>query len=299
MTLENYIENFRKKYIKSVEIPDEEKENYEFKKLGNKNNVECLYFTEKEFEEYQEEHDAKIIGNVKIRQKKYKNPEKAENREKAYQKKYEKDILGVCRLKFTDDYFEKHQNKLDEPYRDFDLYKSENKHCIGYAWVGENQYVRLVKYNPFIFLIILFLVLGIIFGLCFCRNSKPQPDKTIDDNGTKITEQNTNADGVPIADNHYLYVWKTKTVSSDKKTVALINHPDNKVYLCYDILDEQGNLLDSTGSFGPNSQVDYDFYSLFNGKKGTYNLTLFIKVNDVDTKEDLCTKTMAVEIKVE
>lgn len=61
--------------------------------------------------------------------------------------------------------------------------------------------------------------------------------------------------------------------------VALINHPDNDVYLCYDIYSQDGENLDSTGAFEPNTQIDYDFYSLFRGNKGKYNLKLVIKVS--------------------
>ena len=130
MTLEKYIENFKTRYLESVKLPDDEKENYELKKLGNKNNDECLYFSEKEFEKYQEEHDTQIIGNVRVRQKKYKDPEKAQDTGKAYEKKYKNNVVGVCKLKLTDDYYDKHSDKLDETYRSYDLYKSDRKSVV-------------------------------------------------------------------------------------------------------------------------------------------------------------------------
>lgn len=170
---------------------------------------------------------------------------------------------------------------------------------IGYAEVEQDKFVRLVKHS-FLPLIIFLLFFGVLLcGLLFGFSGDTQKPNFNEVNGNPIHQsENYENNNNGQSENHYLYVWGEKTVDEKHKTVALINHPDNDVFLCYDIYDKENNLLDTTNYFRPNTQIDYDFYDLFGGKKGSYELTLFIKVADVETKEPLCTKTMPVVINI-
>lgn len=256
---------------------------YATKLLKNKDLAPCLYFPPKEFQNYKESNSVNVVGTVKINQKRYKDTANDNSTVPDINKKLGKGIIGVC-------YF---SSKKSINAKMFDLYNSKPKcYCtIGYASVGNGEFVQLIKFNPFWIVLLALIVLLIICGLRGCNNPENPFDVV---NGNEITTEAPTYDDF-MANNHYLYVWKTKSVTQDKPTVALINHPDNDVYLCYDIYKDDEK-LDSTGAFAPNSQIDYDFYNLFNGEKGTYNLKLVIKVYDLETKDELCSKTMPVEI---
>lgn len=262
------------------------------------------YFTKKQWKYHltdiaDEQELVYIVGNVNLGQRKYKEV----NEKYTCKDKLEDKIYGVLKIPYTQEYIDKHNLECKVAKYDVKIAKPTSKNLfsktVGYVQVGQNKYIRLVKHSIIPLLLLLILLAGLIMGICFSSNEQIQNE--IDEvAGNSITQQEevTNND-TNMAENHYLYVWNSKTVDENHKTVALVNHPENDVYLCYDIYDEYGNKLDSTGSFQPNTQIDYDFYSLFNGKTGKYNLILQIKVNDLETKEPLCSKTMPVVINVQ
>lgn len=296
--------NFRKYLISDLEIDEEKNEFSKYKK--KKRLVPFTFFNKKEWKEYIEyiadniaDKKIYVVGNVFINKKRYKEiTEEYTKSDKIEDKNY-----GLVEIKLTQEYIEKHE--LEYEYAKFDVKESSttNKNLclktIGYAQVGENQYVRLVKHSFFPLILFLLMILLVIGGLLLGFNNSSGNTSDINEvNGNPITSTTQENENNELAENHYLYVWKEKNVSKDQKTVPLINHPDNDVYLCYDIYDDQNNFLDTTGAFEPNTQVDYDFYSLFNGQQGTYNITLLVKVYELESKEPLCTKTMPVVINV-
>lgn len=240
-----------------------------------------------------------VVGNVNINQRKYKGiSEKYTCKDKMDDK-----IYGVLNIPYTQKYIDKHNLECKVAKYDVKSAKETSNNLfyktVGYVQVDNDKYIRLVKHSIIPLLLLLILLAGLIMGICFSSNEQIQNE--IDEvTGNSITQQeeSTNND-TNMAENHYLYVWNKKTVDETHKTVALVNHPDNDVYLCYDIYDENGALLDTTGAFKPNTQIDYDFYTLFKGKEGKYNLSLLVNVYDLETKEPLCSKTMPVVIYVQ
>lgn len=295
-TLKKYKEEFKEKEFQSIVLLPEEEDDYELKLLGNKKkHQECFYFTKKEFEQYQEDHEARVIGNVYIDQKRYKDPEKAKDVDKAYENKRKKKIIGKCKLRYSDEYIEKKEKSFEEHFQEFDLYKPENKKCVGYAWVGQKQYVRLVKRNPLVIIIPIFLIIALMLGLTMCKNPDTE-EPWIDTIGDLITDIGGSSDNDEEMTYSDIWTWvKPGEVSAENKTIPLRNEASNEVWMCYDIYKD-GELLHSTGAFLPGYQVDCDFYTLLNGEKGTHELTLFIKLYDLETKEAYSTSTMDVEI---
>lgn len=268
-----------------IDLEPEEYRGYKTKLISRKDLAPCLFFTPKSFKQYQEDNDVEVVGTVKIGQKSYKDTFNSRETMPQIEKKVQKGIKGIC-------YISSSKSLEVIP---FDLYnnKPRNTRTVGYASVGNGEYVRLVKHNPIWIVWLIIIALVIICGLRGCGNDTNTPFDVTP--GNEITTTAPTYENY-MANNHFLYVWKTKTVTKDKPTVALINHPDNDVYLCYDIYSTDGEILDSTGAFEPNKQMDYDFYNLFRGNKGTYNLKLIVKVYDLETKDELCSKTMPVEI---
>ena len=268
-----------------VDMEYDEYNGYKTKLLKGKDQDPCLCFTPKAFKEYKENNSVEVVGTVKINQRKYRDTANEGSTIPDRNKKFAKGIKGIC--------YATSSNSVNAKM--FDLYNTKPKNyiTIGYASVGNGEFVRLVRWNPIGLVVLAIIILLIICGLRGCGNNPENPFDVV--NGNEITTEAPTYDDF-MANNHYLYVWKSKTVTKDKPTVALINHPDNDVYLCYDIYSQDGENLDSTGAFEPNTQIDYDFYSLFRGNKGKYNLKLVVKVYDLETKEELCSKTMPVEI---
>lgn len=266
-----------------VDLEFDDYNGYKTKLFKSKDLAPCLYFSPKSFEKYKENNSVNVVGFVKIKQKRYTDTANDNSTVLEMNEKASKGIKGIC-------YF---STKSSINAAMFDIYenKPKNHYTIGYASVGNGEYIQLVKFNPFCIFLSVIIVLLIICGLLCCYNQENPFDIV---NGNEITTEAPTYDDY-LANNHYLYIWRTKTVTSDKPTVALANHPDNDVYLCYDIY-KNDEKLDSTGAFAPNSQIDYNFYNLFQGNKGTYNLKLVIKVYDLETKDELCSKTMPVEI---
>lgn len=286
--------NFLSVKVKSLE-GIKETEEFSLKKLHKRHIESTYYFSKKGFDKFRDESEVRVIGNVRVRQHRYVDPEKTANPEKVYKKKKQKKIIGVCDIKVTDEYFNERRGKLnDYPYSRFDLYESKNKSCCGYAWVGEKKYVRLVKRNPvLIILFILICVALLLFGLKSCNKNDTGNELDLADQ-SKYHKKEDDVKSNEITDMTGIYLNKSYTVDGENRTVQLVNYEQNDVYLCYDVYMDD-TFLGSTGAFKPGYKVDYDLYSLLL-KKGTHRIVFKIKSYDLKTKEPLAVYNNPVDI---
>lgn len=233
-------------------------ENFEFCNLNKRNLIEYHYFSKREFEKYQKQHDVRIIGNIKINQKKYRNPFDYPDVEKEINKKNKQHIIGCVAI----DYIEKEKSKRTAGVQEkrFDLYEPQEKHCVGYASVGGNEFVRMTKSYIFILVVIVMLLIsvGLMFSYCHKANSI-EPWKTIEV-GESIIET-TNNQNSENQDFIVLNGFSKYTINADNKKFALHNSEKNDVYMVYTIYNEDsGELLFDMKKEYPNQMHRPDSY---------------------------------------
>lgn len=253
-------ENFINLRIKDLTAPKDEfeRELYDKKK---KQIIPFTYFSPKQFDELvkaKEENeenpvDVKVLGNVKIYKRKYKDIKEDQDFDEFVNEKHDKKIYGRVDVKYTKEYIEKHKDKLKgETYKKYDLYEAKNHRCYGYAEVGENEYVRLIKRNPFFIILIGLLCLGLLFGTAFLiKDDLPDLldiDQTVDYDG----EKNHGEEGQIIEENYEIPYVPYVKLTKDEPTLYLINPDGNTVYFMYTLyIDENGN-----GTIESNEAVD-------------------------------------------
>lgn len=138
---------------------------------GHKQLEPFTYFTPKQFKEYlrseSSEEPVKVVGNVHLYQKKYKEVEQHETIADYQGKKAKEGIYGCFRVPYSAEYLDKHKTELrGNTCKKFDLYEAKDVHCLGYAQVGSKRFVRLVdisKLGMAAYVALWFCAIGFIF----------------------------------------------------------------------------------------------------------------------------------------
>lgn len=249
---------------------------YETKKFKKKNIEPFLYFSKKQFKKYREDNNCMIMGDVKVRQRKYQDIVTSDNPDRLIKRKSRKNIIGTVKMLQEKSIVNKNGEYI-EAYKSFDLFeKREYRHCIGYAYVGNNRFVRLVKPN-LLFLLIFLLILGLIAGLFSSCPKAPEEaikwaeQQTIEETTKEIQKQPPNCD--------FVLFDATTEIDSDNQTVRLINLSSNEglydidytVYINGEpLLDKDGNIY-TTGRITPGNMVTVNLYDVL--PAGEYMLT--------------------------
>lgn len=246
------------KQEKIVSLILKEDEDYELKNLESRKINECFYLSKKEFEKYQQENDVRIVGNIHLRQQKYKDPYSSDNPDKQIERKQKKHIIGVCELKLK-----------DSTYKKFDMYEPKNSHCIGYASLGSNNFVRLTKNNLWLLFIILLLAVILACILSSCpKNGNPFKEAS---NQETITT-NESEDETKQAPLCYFVPYAEKIVLDiNNQNLQLINHVENKgnYYISFEVFVNGVSKFES-GAISPGNMVEYNLWSNFDA--GIYSV---------------------------
>lgn len=270
-------ENFIRLRVRDITAPNEEfeRELYDKKK---KKILPFTYFSPKQFDELvkaKEEDEenpinVKVLGNVKVYKDKYKDIKEGQEYEDFVEEKHKKKIYGSVKVKYTKEYIKKHQKKLKgETCKKFDLYEAKNCRCYGYAEVGENEYVRLVKRNPLFIILIFFLCLGLLVGVGAFKDELPDlPDIfDIEDGFDWNGEQNKGDNSQIIAETYEIPYVPYVVLTEDEPILYLANPKGNTVYFMYSLyIDTNGN-----GKIEENEAVDK------NGKSKAFYQTKLIE----------------------
>lgn len=170
-------------YIDNI-FDDEDQKEKEIKVYKkNKKIVPFTYLTKKQFNEIitDEDCEAQVIGNVRLH-----NKFKRKDNEDITKKKREKNskIIGCLQFDYSDKYLEKHPklmyNNGDSSFFELNLYKPKETSCLGYAYVGNNKFVRIEDQKFFILFFIIFCIIAsVIIGLSF-SNKKDSEKKPIE-----------------------------------------------------------------------------------------------------------------------
>lgn len=249
-----------------------EEKNYaedEFKlKPLSKRNENLFMLTPKGYKHYSELSDSLIVGNIRYWQKHYCDYSLYEYLKK---EKRKRNIIGQLRLSGENDDIIK-----------YDVRKPRNKHTVGYCWVGGNQFVRIVSFNPFLLLIPLILagIIAFLFSSCPKEDTVlPWADQSeiIDSKGNEETTQ------APLC--YFVPYPKQITLTENNKTIPLRNVAENEgnYYISYEIYvdnkhikirdiqkDEDPNNAYITGLIKPGDPYNIDLWSKLDA--GTYKL---------------------------
>lgn len=279
------------------------------------------YFTKKEFEKYRAENSIKIIGNVylnKERKEKIeepieepieksdeinKNDKKTKKSKRKCKNKSKKEIVGILNTYYSAEFIEKKQLESSDDIKSFNIYKENNTKCIGYAWVGDKNYVRLCKRNYFfIIFIFLLIIAGIILGVHSCVNgTNPlKPIANTEDYQKEDSDiQNAAPEQTTFRGFDKLYVEK------ESPNITLDNPKGNTVYFKYSIYldDTNSGSVDlskdkpiyETIWLAPGKMEKADLYSVL--EKGTHTLFMIVETRDVDTKEE-CVGTTFSDVSI-
>lgn len=280
------------------------KENPEIYRKRKKELAPFSYFKPRQFDDYldnlPEEQKVAVFGNVFIRQRRYKEiTEKYTEQDKQNDGHY-----GVVLIPYTEEYLKQH--KKAEKYCRFDLHEAKDTgshlflKTIGYAEVGENRYVRLVRHTLWPLLLLLLLIGLIFLGLHFCSKDTPAdqwiPGK---ENAETITEEQK---GTPAIPPNYSYPnFQDRTITAKDKEIKLYNPkfnetgvqyylnedgtdvkrnaagepvtsiPTSSLWLAYE-LTEEGKTIVKTDYIKPGEQKAVDLYSKLSAGKHKINI---------------------------
>lgn len=147
-------------------LDDEDVENLKiFKK--DKKIIPFNYLTKKQFKEILDDEDsqAKVIGNVRLRDKYHRE---VKNKNQKTKTKKKSNVIGCFHTYFNDEYIEKHPNEeFNETHTyELNLYKPKDTSCIGYAYIGNNKFVRIEnEHYFFVFLLIMIMIAAVVLGV--------------------------------------------------------------------------------------------------------------------------------------
>lgn len=232
---EVFIKNVNE-YPNIFDLFNEEEINDKVKSFNKIKKYEPFTFlSKKQFEDLQEVHSVRVIGNVRLK-KKFKEGKYSKNNDGKFEKKDNSNVIGCCSFKYSEEYRRKHPltdnncNTNDYMYERINIYKSRNVSCIGYAYVGGNTFVRIEKERYFFFILFVMLILG---ALTFSLVSLPSLPSIIPDyeNGENYVDTNGDAFETNIQLDFTSYYKLTEKSPS----IPLHNSENNKYALQYDV----------------------------------------------------------------
>lgn len=240
-------------------------EKYETKEFKRKKIEPFRYFSKKQFREYTKNNSYTIIGDVKVNQKRFRDIATANNPDKLIRKKDRKKIIGTAKMLLQSGTVNKNGQYI-EAYKSYDIFEARQyRHCTGYAYTGNNRFVRLVKPN-FLFLLIFLFLIGLIAGLL--SSCPKSPDEIIKWAENKPIEETTAEIQQPPPNCDFVLFTETTELNAENKTIRLINLPSNKglydidysVYINGEpLLDKDGSNY-TTGRIVPGNMVEVNLY---------------------------------------
>ena len=262
---------------------------YDSRMHRTKNLLPFYYLTKKGFKDLCDDTNSNppVIGDVYIHQRRYKDIEKSKNPEEEENKKAEKGIIGIATRTYTLEYLKTHSEC--EEYKKYDLYEYDNRlrKCIGYANIGNGQFVRLVTTSryPFLLLLLLLLLIPLMMNNC------PKFDPITINNGFDITEK---ADYPKNSELCYYTPFSEQTVLTKEHpeiTLTNVATNENEYYISFSIYvngeamkNEKGEIF-TTGAIPPNRQVNINLWNELDA--GIYELKAIATDYDFKTINDL------------
>lgn len=248
-----------------------------------KKSKKTFILSKKAFNTYTDDNDVVIVGKIRKKQCRYKE---YEDKEKLIQEKKKKKIIGQAKVPV--------ETKDNEPlFKKYDVKKDNGRFTYGYAWVGGNRFIRVTRFNPFLIIIPLLLIIGILLGLMFIPE-EPIIDLPFAD-GTKMPESVSE----DIDNNNYVTFvpyQENITLTEDQKWIPFINPTENKDkwYLSFSLyvngepfIDKSTGETYSTGLISPDSEennvVLYNLYDQLDA--GTYYVQAVADAYDYETKD--------------
>lgn len=273
-------EEIKIKNEKTIEVGDDKR--FKLRRL-NKKNKELYVFSKKAFNTFTDDHDVVVVGKIRKRQCRYKD---YDDSDELIKEKKKKNIIGQARLDIE------HKDN-EEPYKKYDIKKNNGYFTYGYAWVGSNKFIRVTRFNPFLIIIPLLLIICILLGLMFI------PEEPIIKlpfaNGTSMPESvSENIEN----DSYVTFVpyQESITLTEDQKWIPFINPTENKGkwYLSFSLyvngepfVDKSTGEAYSTGLISPDSEennvVLYNLYDQLDA--GTYYVQAVADAYDYETKD--------------
>lgn len=256
---------------------------YKTKEFKRKTIKPFCYLTKHGFSEYSKKHKVMVCGDICVNQKSYNDIITSNTPDKTLIKKSKKHINGYVQLETVD----AHDNSVGiTSYKKFDLYERLRfRTCIGYAHVGDNNFIRLCRYS-FLPLIII-LLFALLFSLIMLMNNcqKPLiPDSAISNN----TENSETIQNSQYELCYFEPLSATTYINEDNPCLHLKNVSENagNYYINYEIyingelqylviedniyyISDNGRT--DTGLIQPGYSVSINLYQTL--EAGTYDLT--------------------------
>lgn len=266
--------------INAEDVVNNQTDDYKFKYL-NKKQKKIKIFSKRDFKKYNKDNEARVVGNIRKRQVHYTNYADDKLLKKAKRKK---GIIACAKLQMPSNISNNNyiKDNYGNVYKCFDVKEANKVHSYGYAYVGNNEFLRVTTLNPLLFLIF-FIILGILICCMIFSPEKPNNNINIED-GIVITDNNNET---TPSDKELWYFEpfnEVTTLTKDNKEIVLKNLEINEgKYLCsYEIIVD-GKSIHTTGAILPNNAVKYDLWSQLD--EGTYTLVCRSTTYDINTYE--------------
>lgn len=201
------------------------------------------YFSKNQFKNYaatsKHAQDPLVAGNIFIGQRHYE----IFTDDTIAKEKRKRHIYGVVNIPCKSGYIRRHQYA---PMKSYDMFEARNttrslfQKTLGYAAVGNNQFVRLCTHTFWPLLFLFFSILILCFGLSpLCGNSMPinSPEKEI---GTSAGTMPTGASTIPA--NYSFPKFSDRTITAEQRYMKLYNPIINQTGVQFQV-DQNGEII--------------------------------------------------------
>lgn len=177
---------------------------------------------------------------------------------------------------------------------------------LGYVKVDNGLYVKIIAKRSWLFpLLIVLLGLLLVSGVSYVVMTHRNPSNdslttatTVDWDG-ELPQNTDGSTGEASVESITIPGYAAITVSSDSPTVQLINPDGNTVNMVYTISYNDDIIYETDGAVPAGKAVEADFYQLFDGKAGSYDLTFQISTYDITTNQPCNGATQAVTLTIQ
>jgi len=244
-------------------------------KLYKNKNVHFNFYESKYFEKNIKNNDEiVIVGEVNLN-KKYKYDDKKSIAELSLERNVSNDTVD------------------ERPFL-VNVHKLSNASSVGYIYIGDNQYVKIVKSTSILPIILGGIGIGLIAAIVYLSSTGDTPPPVTENNTPKFEIDNdvndwdgdltqNQIDQIKEQENTVIPGYMNLYVSDQYPLIKLSNPEENTVYFRYLIYNTKNDELLIETALIPNGKVkEVDFNALLS--KGVHTLKFVIECYDLETQ---------------
>ena len=261
-----------------VPLTFDERDDFKVKKWGKRKFRKFEYLPKKQFNKYrdyfdeehkEDEREIKIVGNAKFY--------RGEIRKRKEDKPIPDKAIGKILLDA--------KKPEKQEFRKYYLWEEKDKRTWGYAYIGNDEWIRIQKICIIPFILLLLLLIG-LFGILYF--GKPEIIEPYIPNIISDQEYDNSEKLDLNKEETHFFVKKSHVIDSENRRITIHNSEENTVYFQIAIynadtgkkiisLEDKGQVIPPGGNWSP------DIYDLV--EKGETKVTIVTNCFDVKTGE--------------